>query len=195
MRKTDIFFLNNDNIELVARTVAKSLLNRAICIIPTDTIYGIIAIESFKAEVNEIYRIRERPLDKPLIRLVGNSSSLKDFTDQSLPDKLKDAWPGPLTIVFKAKNDDKIAVRWPKDLFLDMVFKEIDYRSIVAPSANKSGEEDIWDYQTIIDTFRGKVDKIVCLKYGLRNRKPSTIIDISEPKWKILREGVIKINL
>jgi len=194
MKKTEILYLDDKNNEQVAEKVAQSLKNRGICIIPTDTIYGIVALEHFEDSVKRVYEIRERSLNKPLIRLIGDLSSLERYTYQTLPDNLKRYWPGPLTLIFKDKNSDKIAIRFPDDTFLNTLFKKLNYEVIVAPSANKSNEENIYNCDTLIKTFSGKLDIIVCLRYSLKKRKASTIIDISNTEWKIVRQGDIKIN-
>ncbi len=192
---TDIYTLNKSNVKRIAELVADVLLKGGVCIIPTDTIYGIVALEDKKEAVERIYEIKKRPADKRLIRLIGSTDSIERYTDQKIPEVLRRYWPGPLTIIFKKRDGDTIALRYPDDEFLKEIFLRIGDRSIVAPSANISGEGEILECSEIIERFNGLVDIIVC-KNKLSTVKASTIVDISEDgKWRVIREGDLVINL
>jgi L-threonylcarbamoyladenylate synthase len=212
-----ILSLRSENLEECAAEVALSLKKGNLCIIPTDTIYGLVALERLPAAVERIYEIKKRPKDKPLIRLIGRVESLREFTDQALPPSLAAYWPGPLTIVFRGRGGRpggesgvsfadpggglaggevgrRVAVRLPEDPFLKGLFKELGYSSLVAPSANISGEEDIFDCSALAGIFSSEVDIIVCREEWSGGKKPSTILDVSGEPWKILREGAVKID-
>jgi len=199
VKKTDLLVLEDSNREAIARKVCSSLGKGNICIIPTDTIYGIVALEHFEDSLRRIYAIKNRPVKKPFIRLIGSLEALRFYTHQHLPESLKKYWPGPLTIIFRGLHEKTVAIRFPDDPFLKELFLllgEIGLgdRGLVAPSANRSGGEDIFNCNSLIDTFSRLVDIIVCLKDGLKNRRASTIIDITGPEWKIVREGEVKIH-
>lgn len=193
-KKTDVLLLKEGNFGSVLSSVSTNLEKGKVCIIPTDTLYGMVALDHFGEAVRDIYRIKERPLDKPLIRLIGSIDSVKSYSSQELPASLAMLWPGPLTIVFKGKREQKVALRFPNDPFLSQLFRMINYRVMVAPSANISGQKNIYDNSTLIDTFYGRVDLIVCLEEGLKEKEASTIIDISEPVWRILRRGAMDLD-
>lgn len=192
---TKLLNLNDKNLDEVALQVAGSLLGGGVCIIPTDTIYGIVAIDDFEDAVQRIYRIKKRPPDKPFIRLIGSVEILKRYTDQEIPPALERYWPGPLTIVFRGVGGGTVAVRLPDSPFLRRLFKHLGERGIVAPSANLSGEENIFDCNALLEAFSGLVDMIVCLSEGRLPGIPSTIIDISADRWKIIRKGAIEIDI
>ncbi|UCB44756.1 MAG: L-threonylcarbamoyladenylate synthase [Spirochaetota bacterium] len=193
-KETEILYLDEESLEAVVEKTGYALENWGICIIPTDTIYGIVALDRFKESVNEIYQIKERPPSKPFIRLIGNLDNLKAYTNQSLPETLRKYWPGPLTVIFRGIHNDKISIRFPADEFLQRLFKRVNYGVIVAPSANPSGEADIFESDQLIEIFYGRVDVIVCKKESLKKKKPSTIIDISEHKWRVIREGALTLD-
>lgn len=194
-----VLSLRSDNLGESAARVAVSLKRGNLCIVPTDTIYGIVALDRLPDAVERLYAIKKRPLEKPLIRLIGRAESLGDFTDQALPPPLAAYWPGPLTIVFKGKRRGAdpvgtIAVRFPHDPFLRRLFEELDFSPLVAPSANISGEEDIFDCSVLAGVFSSVVDVILCREGWPGGKKPSTIVDISGEPWKILREGAVKVD-
>jgi len=192
---TRLLNLNDENLDEVAREVAGSLLEGGVCVIPTDTIYGIVALDDFEDAVRRIYRIKKRPPDKPFIRLIGNVEVLRRYTDQGIPPALKGYWPGPLTIVFRGVGGGTVAIRVPDSPFLISLFKHLGERGIVAPSANLSGEENIFDCNALLEAFSGLVEIIVCLGKARFLGRPSTIIDISGGSWKIIRKGAINIDI
>ena len=56
--------------------VEKILKNNGVAIIPTDTLYGLVASTDSKKAVEKIYKIKERDKSKALIVLIH---SLKDL--------------------------------------------------------------------------------------------------------------------
>lgn len=194
-KKTAIYILNSNNQDHIARETASCLNEGGICIIPTDTIYGIVAIDDFSESIKQIYQVKNRPESRGFIRLIGELNNVSLYTHQVVPPELKKYWPGPLTIIFRGIHQDSVALRCPDDPFLGRIFDLIDHRTLVAPSANISGSRDIFDCKTLRDTFEGKVDIIVCSEEGPKSSKASTIVDISGPVWKIIREGALKLKV
>jgi L-threonylcarbamoyladenylate synthase len=214
-KPADVLSLRSENLRECAAKVADSLKGGNLCIIPTDTIYGIVALDRLPETVERIYAIKKRPKDKPFIRLIGRVESLPEYTDQALPPSLAAFWPGPLTIVFRGKGirpggesgtgvpgggiaggvvTGKVAVRLPDDPFLGRLFEELSYSPLVAPSANISGEEDIFDCAALAGIFSSEVDIILCREEWSGGKKPSTILDISREPWEVLREGAFKLD-
>ena len=187
--------LDNSSQTDIAREVAEVLLSGGICIIPTDTLYGIVALEKFSASVRRIYDIKNRYTSKPFIRLIGRLDALSQYTDQKLPLSLRQYWPGPLTLIFRGREEKTVAVRFPDAPFLTEVFSHLGNRGIVAPSANISGESNIFDCDQLVDVFQGLVDLIVCQEGGLRETKASTILAIAQEPWNILRQGSLAVEV
>jgi len=193
--KTEVLTLNDASGTTVARRTAEVLLRGGICIIPTDTLYGIVALEQCAASVHRIYDIKHRPRSKPFIRLVGSIEALRSYTHQPLPVQLHRYWPGPLTILFRDLEGGTVGIRFPDDPFLVDLFGLLGDRGIVAPSANISGEEDIVDCEALAATFNGKVDLIVCRERVLEDGQASTIVDITTTPWRIVRQGAVRIDI
>ena len=193
--RTEVYFLDKNNMDFVLEKVSASLNIGNICVIPTDTIYGIVTADCFTESVSRIYKIKKRPEDKPFIRLIGSINNLPFYTARLLPKELEEYWPGPLTVIFPGIREKTVSIRFPDDPFLNGLFRMLDNKSIAAPSANISGEENIYENDSLIETFSGKVSTIVCLKKGLQKKRASTIVDISTGSVKLIREGDLKLNL
>lgn len=88
--------------------IIKSLQGENISITSTDTVLGFLAniTERSFASLNKIKGDRE---NKPFVVLIESIDRLKRFVeidgviDQSMLNLLARCWPGPVTLVFKAK--------------------------------------------------------------------------------------------
>ncbi|MCP4482290.1 MAG: threonylcarbamoyl-AMP synthase [bacterium] len=175
--------------------IVKRLQNFEVGILPTDTIYGLSGIATSEKVKQRIYELKERSFVKQLVLQVGtnyNISKLVIIND--LAEKLMSAfWPGALTLIFKVnpKFDweiDTLALRIPRHKLLIEILNKLNDPLFVT-SCNKSGVDPIADPYF----FDYKVD------FYLDDEKdydffPSTIVDISEGKLNVIREGVISKN-
>jgi len=196
-----VYTLTESNVESIAQRVAGILADCGICIIPTDTIYGIVALEQCSKAVYRIYEIKKRPVQKQFIRLISGPDRLRDYTDQTVPPELLRYWPGPLTIVVRGLDGKTVALRYPDDPFLHALFGYLDNKSIVAPSANISGEENILDCRELVRVFDGFVDCVVCSDRSRKKNSASirpvasTIVDISGLRARVIRRGALEVLL
>ena len=192
-KETVLLRVNGQNLDRIAERVSRSLLAGNVCIIPTDTLYGIVALDRRRDAVRRVFEIKRRPRNKPFIRLIGDTESLKKYTEQELPASLRKYWPGPLTVVFRGLNGGTVAVRRPDSEFLKKLFELTAGEPLVAPSANLSGEEDIIECGELFHTFDKQVHIIVCGTIRA-TASASTIVDISGDRWRIVRMGALRIG-
>lgn len=131
---------------------AKRILdNNKNLIIPTETVYGLAANIYNDEAISNIYQIKGRPPNNPLIVHISSSETLdlvaKDIPDiaYSLADKF---WPGALTMVLNKKDTisdlvtagkTTVAVRVPNHETTLSLLKSLDY-PLAAPSANPFGK-------------------------------------------------------
>eukprot|EP00375_Theileria_parva_P000831 XP_763501.1 hypothetical protein [Theileria parva strain Muguga] len=122
--------------------------------IPTETVYGLAGNIHLDESILRIFKIKERPLDDPLIvhvhsflyalRNLYNTNIVESFIVLYLARKFA---PGPLTIVARrsqavsallTNGSDFIAVRCPNN---QITLKLLEFSEIplAAPSANKFG--------------------------------------------------------
>ena len=176
--------------------------------IPTETVYGLAADACNIDAVRNIYRVKQRPLNNPLIVHIESLNDLEKWSIQVPKFALKLAvafWPGPLTLVLKRSklasdlitgNQDFVAIRVPKNettLKLLNILKNDGIQGLVAPSANRFQEVSPTSAQDVLDSlgvFLGDDDLIldggIC-SVGIE----STIIDCTGESPKILRCGYI----
>ena len=193
------------NIEQVLYHTVDILKNGGIVVYPTETFYGLGVKFDMEDSLKKLYDIKQRPEEKAMPLIIGNkglltvvAASIND-TALSLIDRF---WPGPLTLIFQAKENlseyitagtHMIAVRIPGESFALHLAKTANF-PITATSANPSGFPPAQDAETAKKYFGDKVDLIIDGGHtsgGL----PSTIVNVTGNKIKILREGVIKKEL
>jgi len=193
------------NLEQVLYRTVDILKNGGIVVYPTETFYGLGAKFDMEDSLKKLYDIKQRHEEKAMPLIIGNKELLTVITASmnktavSLIDRF---WPGPLTLIFLAKENlseyitagtHMIAVRIPGESFALQLAKTANF-PITATSANPSGLPPAQDAESVIKYFGDKVDLIIDGGHtsgGL----PSTIVDVTGNKIKILREGVIKKEL
>jgi len=176
-----------------------ALQNGSIIVYPTDTLYGIGADIFDDNAVKNVFEVKKRPFDMPLPVAVSCLEEIEDiaFINDDVRCLVDCFLPGGLTIILKKKNVvsdlvtgglDKIAVRIPDN---EVALRLISLSGpITATSANVHGEKTPNNIDDIQMQFENE-DISIYLDYGELGGEPSTIVDMTEDKPKILREGVI----
>ena len=120
--------------------------------IPTETVYGLAADASNDEALRQVYAIKQRPADNPLIVHIADVSQVLNFAAEFPPlaQKLAQAfWPGPFTLVLPAKesvsnivrgSQPTVALRVPSHPVALQVLRESGLAlaapsSVVAPAA------------------------------------------------------------
>lgn len=172
-------------------------------VIPTETVYGLAGVINNDNILNDIYQIKGRPSDNPLIVHISNLNMLKTLIKETISPEyttlIKKYWPGPLTLIFKANDNvssvvkgnhmDTIAVRMPNNIKLLKLIDKLNI-PLAAPSANTSGQPSPTEINHVLNDLGNKVKtyiddgKCPC---GLE----STIVSIQNNKITILRPGII----
>ena len=82
--------------------------NGGLAAVPTETVYGLAGNGLDAQAVSKIYEVKVRPAVKPLSLMVPDASALERYGVEA-PEQarlLADTyWPGPLTIVVKARPE------------------------------------------------------------------------------------------
>ena len=169
--------------------------------VPTETVYGLAGNGLDEKAVAEIYEVKGRPEVKPLSLMVHDAASMERYCESVPPQAYtlaKRFWPGPLTIVMKAKpcvpeivraGGETVGLRCP-DHPLTLELLEKSRVPFAAPSANPSGESSPKNADSVLKYFDGKIDAVLdggeC---GIG--RESTLIDLSRTPYRILRQGAL----
>lgn len=180
------------------------LKSGGVAVIPTDTLYGLVARAYDRKAVERVYKVRGRDKGKPCIILISSFSDLKKFgIGISIEQKkfLEKVWPGKISVILPCvqskfqylhRGTKTIAFRMigPRNKNLFKILKSVG--PLVAPSANPQGLPPAHSRREARQYFGKVVDAYVCV--GTKNSKPSTLVEYKNGKLKIIREGAVKIK-
>ncbi len=190
--KTKTLKVNPDSPEGdVIQFAAKLLSGGGLVAFPTETVYGIGVNFLNEEAMKKLYRIKQRPLDKPFtihISRVDMITKMRCEITDSAEALMKKFWPGPLTIILKSENG-KLGFRMPQNTVAKALIAESGV-PLAAPSANFSGEKPPTEAVEIPGDLAGKLDLILDggkTRLGIE----STVVDTTVFPHKILREGAV----
>lgn len=176
--------------EAVCNKTLISILKRGgICILPCDTIYGFIGIGPNAEE--KIRAIKNNSGEKKYLRLIKPGQEIYNYICKQIDESLLHLWPGPLTLIVKDQEGEKIGLRVPDDEFLFTVLDKIG-EPLISTSVNRSGEEPMIRIKEIIQRFEQLVDVIVD-DGDLTVSIPSTVLDVTHKPYKVIRQGAFSI--
>jgi L-threonylcarbamoyladenylate synthase len=177
------------------------LLAGQVIAIPTETVYGLAASTESIAAVDQIFALKGRPSNNPLIIHLAKASQVLDFVHELPPDfdeLAKAFWPGPLTIVMPVNTHkvlDRIRAGLPTAAFRIPDHKLarsvlLQAGPLVMPSANLSGKPSSTTVHHVENDF-GKTFPVLdggACRHGVE----STILCWGpDNKWVIIRLGAI----
>ena len=181
--------------------VAALLRSGGLAAVPTETVYGLAGNGLDEQAVREIYEVKGRPEQKPLSLMVPGPEAMERYCDPVPPAARALAerfWPGPLTLVLKAKvlvpeivraGGETVGLRCP-DHPLTLELLRLAGVPFAAPSANPSGAPSPKTAEEVLSYFDGKIGAVVdggpC---GLG--RESTLLDMSRAPYRILRQGAL----
>lgn len=179
----------------------KILLSGGAVAFPTETVYGLGADARSDAAVENIYRIKGRPQDNPLIVHVHLDYDLDSlvYDDKPYAKILRKTFlPGPLTLVYRSKGKvsgrvscglDTLAVRVPSHPDAQAFLRFVDL-PIAAPSANISKHVSPVSAEHVYYDLNGKIPLILdggACSGGIE----STVCDVTGDYPVVLRQGLV----
>jgi len=175
----------------------------------TETVYGLAANAFDTAAVSEIFAVKGRPQDNPLIVHIADVDDVHRLT-RWFPEtarKLAGAfWPGPLTMVLPKNKAvpyavtcglDTVALRMPGSPVMLAAIRAAG-TPLAAPSANRSGRPSPTRAAHVMDDLGGKIPLIIdggSCEIGVESTVISIIASRTDgavpAKIKILRPGAV----
>lgn len=181
------------------KKAAAILLEEGVVAIPTETVYGLAGLFFSEKARREIYRVKGRPQDNPLIVHIGEVEDIYSLIREApdyLPKLLEAFFPGPLTLILKKAPSipyeltgglETIAIRMPKHPLARALLSYIG-EPLVAPSANLSGKPSPTCVQDVLEDLDGKIPLILeggSCSIGIE----STVLNLTQARPQILRPG------
>jgi tRNA threonylcarbamoyl adenosine modification protein (Sua5/YciO/YrdC/YwlC family) len=190
--------------DLTLIRVAEEVLRGGVVAFPTDTIYGLGCSLFDTDAVEMLARIKRRDRSHAFISLIPEPLQAWGLGAEvsAVAERLIDRyWPGPLSLIFRASplvpvrvlgRGGTIALRCPKDTLCQRILERIG-GPVVSSSANLSGERPAESVEEVVATFGNQLDLV--LDGGPRRaRPPTTLVDVSGGRPRLLRRGALDVT-
>ena len=186
-------YRQEDIAPLAAKITAELYTPGAVVLVPTETVYGLIARSDDEAACRRIYELKQRPYSKRNGWFTGNWRRLPEFGVDiaGLPEKLAQEFtPGALTVVAPTFDGGTQGFRVPDHPLLLAVLEKMDV-PLVQTSANGSGCGDVLCVQEALSQLHGAPDLVIDGGDLPPGRCGSTVVDATGKMVKILRAGAL----
>jgi tRNA threonylcarbamoyl adenosine modification protein (Sua5/YciO/YrdC/YwlC family) len=189
-------------IELVPRDeVVRLLRSGRVVAVPTDTVYGVAAALTHPRAVAKLFSVKRRPSDAALPVLVDSLAAIEGM-GVTWPERAgvlaRAFWPGALTIVvgvdarlaqLVGSTTQTVGFRVPKNELLRDVL--VDCGPLAVTSANEHGEPPCQSAEEVMSAFVDSPELDGVLDGGLCSGAVSTVVEIYNDGWRVLRHGSI----
>jgi L-threonylcarbamoyladenylate synthase len=200
--------LATDLIEIDAEQPEPEAIERAaahvrrgdVVAIPTEALYMLVADPLNLNAVGRVFAAKGREIHRSLPLLISGVFMAEELARElSARFNLlaRHFWPGPLTIIVPASakvplkvtgNTGRLAVRQSRSRAAQALLDWLD-QPLIATSANLSGQPTCRSGIEVFGTMDGRVDLV--LDGGTCSGPGATTVDITEPYWKVIKEGAV----
>jgi L-threonylcarbamoyladenylate synthase len=195
-----IYWNDTDSIQQLKTILDKN----EIVLASGDTVLGLWSNLTQQA-FDTMNQIKQR-YDKPYLITIASANKLSHFIDQPITEKLQTlietCWPGPVTLVFKARKDlptwmvsqeGTIALRVPDHDGLLKLLSHFD--GLFSTSANIHGQSIV----NCVDQIDSSIVENVAMVCADReqhcySKSPSTILDCSSGDIQVVRSGAFGVE-
>jgi L-threonylcarbamoyladenylate synthase len=198
---TDLIEVNCESPpEEAIQRAARSIRRGRVVAVPTDALYALVADPMNLQAVANVFTAKGRELHRSLPLLVTGVMMAEDLAAE-LPARFyllaRRFWPGALTIIVPASakvplkvtgNTGRLAVRQSTSPLLNTLLKALE-QPLICTSANISGQPTCRSGIEVFGVMDGRVDLV--LDGGLCTGQGATTVDVTDPKWRIIKEGAV----
>jgi L-threonylcarbamoyladenylate synthase len=168
--------------------------------IPTDALYTVVADPFNLHAIGLVFVAKGREIHRSLPLLVSDVLMAEELAKE-LSSRFyllaRHFWPGPLTIIVPASakvplkvtgNTGRLALRHSTSRVAGMLLEKLG-QPLIATSANISGQPTCRSGIEVFGMMDGRIDLV--LDGGLCTSLGSTTVDITEPYWRLIKEGTV----
>ena len=189
------------------KQLKKTLKLGGLIVFPSDTVYGLLVDATNEKAVKKLIAFKNRPPGKAISVFVADLKMMEEYVETTEKQKLvlKQLLPGPYTVILKSKGKvcrelesekGSLGVRIPQyQPILDLAKKF--GKPITATSANLSYQKIHYSIKSFFKKLPKEKEEYIDLVVDggdLPYNKPSTVLDLTEPEIKVLRQGDLNVN-
>ena len=178
--------------------IAQALINGKVGVLPTDTVYGLVATVNDKTAVTRIYNIKKRD-EKPGTIIAASVDQLVELgIERASLRAAEKYWPGAVSVVlpevgleYLHLGRNSLAVRIPDNQFLLQLLQITG--PLVTSSANLSGQPVANNISEAFEYFGNQQVDFYVDGGDLSKNLPSTILKLSDGGVVVIRQGAVKL--
>ena len=184
--------------------VAESVMSGGVIGYPTDTLYGLGCSLFDVSAVEMVARLKRRDPSLAVISLIPDAAQtfgLAADISEVAERLMARFWPGPLSLIFRASMvipksvrgaGDTVALRVPRDILCERLLDRIG-GPVVSSSANLTGQRPAETAEEVARIFGNQLDLVVD-GGPRRGNVPSTLVDVSHLRPRLLRRGAVDVS-
>jgi protein-tyrosine phosphatase len=181
----------SDRCQLIAEVVQR-LRRGELCVLPTETVYGLAVLPSHEAAVARARALKARDRAQQFTWHIARRQDLERLVPTvplGVRRLVQRFWPGPLTVILPARDGGTAGVRLPGHDFTREVITACG-EPLWLTSVNLSGQPPMLDAAAIAERFASELQLVVDdgpPPLGIA----STIVRKIGPRLEVLREGLL----
>ena len=180
----------------------KALNNHQVIAFPTETVFGLGVFYDDEKAYDLLSQVKNRREDKPYTMMLFATNEISKYAevDKKYLPIIEEYMPGSLTILVKAKkcvppyvthNTGVIGIRIPSNKEALELLKYVK-KPLLVPSANRADQKPALSEEEVKTIFKNEI--AVIIPGGISSGLPSTIIDLTTDKIKLVRQGPISLQ-
>jgi L-threonylcarbamoyladenylate synthase len=198
---TDLIEINPDRPDAAAIARAAAIIHDGgVVAIPSDALYTLVADPLNLHAVRRVFQAKGRESQRSLPLLISDLLMAEDLAKELTARfylLARHFWPGPLTLIVPAAakvplkvtgNTGRLGLRQSRSPVAGALLECLG-RPIISTSANLSGQPTSRTGIEVFAAMDGAVDLV--LDAGLCTGEGATTVDVTEPSWKIIKEGTV----
>jgi L-threonylcarbamoyladenylate synthase len=198
---TDLLEIDADRPDANAIARAADVVRKGgVIAIPSDALYTLVADPLNLHAVGRVFKAKGRESQRSLPLLVSDLLMAEEMA-RDLTSRFyllaRHFWPGPLTLIVPASakvplkvtgNTGRLAMRQSKAVVAQALLEQLG-QPVISTSANLSGQPTSRTGIEVFAAMDGSVDLV--LDAGLCTGEGATTVDVTEPLWKVIKEGTV----
>ena len=182
----------------VIERAAQAIRRGEVVAIPSDALYTLMADPFNLRAVGRVFEAKGREATRSLPLLITGVVMAEDLS-RDLTGRFhllaRHFWPGPLTVIVPASagvplkvtgNTGRLAMRHSQGKVANALLEFLD-QPLIATSANISGKPTCRSGIEVFGMMDGRLNLV--LDGGVSAGPGATTVDITEPWWRIIKEG------
>jgi L-threonylcarbamoyladenylate synthase len=176
----------------ILNTCSDIIKDGGVCIVPTDTVYGLIADATNREAIEKIFKIKKRDFKKRMGIFIGDKTDAKKYV--KISKEQENLLESHTTLILPLKKalpyqKDTLGIRLPASELLLQLLNKLK-KPLVQTSANLTGEPIHNDINKIVSIFKRQEYKpdLILDAGKILLKKPSRVINLTKDTPKVIRK-------